>query len=128
MNAHPSLFDTRASQGAHRATDPATSVVAARSIGGQPIRDQQLRVLWAMFVVREPDATAHDIVLRLAYTGRAPQQSCVAKRLGELRDLGYVESTGTTRPGGTGRPLQVHRVTDTGVSVVRAAIVEGRCG
>jgi hypothetical protein len=42
-------------------------------------------------------ATAHDIVMRLAYSGHAPQQNCVARRFTTLHKNGHVIDTGLRR-------------------------------
>jgi hypothetical protein len=125
VNAHPSFLEeavqappvTRV-----RATDPDTSHTAAVSMTPTALRKEQARVLWALDQIErnEPGigATAHDLTMRLAYTGRAPQQNCVVKRCGELKELGFARDTGAKRPGGSGRPQIVWAITDTGREAV----------
>lgn len=102
-----------------RATDPDTSRDAAESM--KPYAgDECRRVLTAIVAIETyggEGATAHDIVMRLAYSGRAPQQNCVARRCTDLRAAGLIEDTGDRRPGGSGRPLIVWHTTDEGRAV-----------
>lgn len=99
-----------------RATDPDTSRDAALSIR-ECVGDQCRLVLTSLLEAERRSgrgATAHEIVMRLAYTGRAPQQSVVARRLTDLRNAGLIEDTGERRPGGSGRNLIVWASTTEG--------------
>lgn len=96
-----------------RVTDPPTSHAAAESMQGPPLSDQQALVLRTLVECdrtggyQHDGATAHEIVMRLAYTGHAPQQSVVARRLTDLRDAGLIVDSGRTRPGASNRQLIV---------------------
>lgn len=114
----PTLFDA-----AVRATDPDTSHQAAASMAGAPVSGQRLRVLTAIdeFERRNPHrngATAADVVMVMAYSGHAPQQSVVARRCTDLRELGLITEAGT-RPGTTGRQLTVWRLTEAGAEILK---------
>ena len=106
-----------------RPSDPDTSHAAAASIA--PVLSAQRRdVLAAAAAVADANphrtgATAAEIVMRLAYTGRAPQQSVVARRLSDLRDLGLVVDSGARRPGTSARALIAWQVTDAGREALR---------
>lgn len=105
----PTLFDAPPTRGASRATDPATSRDAARSLSGPVLRDQQALVLRSVDWLIE--ASAWEIHCHLGYR---VQQNVVAKRLGELVDLGMVRFTGKTRPGSSHRLQRVYALTDAG--------------
>lgn len=104
-----------------RATDPETSHAAAESIV-PALGAQRRQVLWALVECERhggmTGATAAEIVMRLAYTGAAPQQSVVARRLTDLRDLGLVVDSGETRPGTSARQLIAWASTEAGRSAV----------
>lgn len=85
-----------------RFTDPDTSHEAAAMIA-PVLRPEQARV----FGLLRSALTAYEIATNLRWQGFPRDQSCVAKRLSELRDLGLVYDTGQRRPGRTGRPLIV---------------------
>lgn len=112
--SQPSLFDAPAERGASRGSDPATSREAGRSMSGQVLRDQQALVLGS---VSASGSTAWQVTCDLLRRGHTVQQNVVAKRLGELRDLGMVRLTGETRPGSSSRHLQVFALTDAGRAV-----------
>lgn len=61
-------------------------------------------------------ATANDIVMRLAYTGEAPQQNSVSRRLTSLQRHGYVADGGERKPSTRrhGHPLIVWSSTPKG--------------
>lgn len=114
MTPQPTLFDAPATRGASRTRDPQTSRAAGRSMEGQPLRSQQALVLGAL----PGDFTAYEVAEVLWSRGRRIQQGVVAKRLGELRDLGFVRLTGATRPGASARQCQVYRRTEAGQAVL----------
>lgn len=90
-----------------RNTDPQTSRDAAE--------DVQPADIWTVLDVhrRHPDGvTDHELA---AITGRV--QTSVGKRRGELRDLGLIEDTGTTRLSPSGAPCSVWRITPPGRSI-----------
>lgn len=100
-----------------RATDPDTSKTAAEVVDNR-VTEQCLQVLWALVQCETHGghgATAHEVVLRLAYGGRAPQQNVAARRLTTLQRVGLVRDTGDRRPGSSPAPL-----------IVWASTVDGR--
>jgi hypothetical protein len=108
----PDLFSTPRA----RRTDPPTSKAAAEAIA-PALGEQMRRVLWAVCEMERTGslgATAHEIVMRLAYTGNAPQQSVVARRLTDLRDRGLVTDSGWTREGASARQLIAWCATEAG--------------
>lgn len=125
MNGAPaqlSLMDYAATRGSSRRSDPDTSRAAARSMDGQTLRDQQALVLETVARIAGPFnhycASAFDVVERLG--SDAPQQSVVAKRIGELVDLGMVEDAQRTRPGRSSRACRCFSLTERGWAWVRA--------
>lgn len=107
----PSLFDAPVARGASRASDPATSRDAGRSMSGAVLRVQQRQVLRA--VAWLGTATSYEVHRHLGYR---VQQNVAVKRLGELRELGLVRETGATRPGSSKRSLLVFEATEDGRS------------
>lgn len=104
----PTLFDAPLPDPV-RPGDPDTSHAAAASIA-DGLSAQRRSVYDALRDVERHNphragGTAYEIQLRLAYTGHAPQQSVIARRLTDLRDLGFVVDTGQRRPGSSGRQL-----------------------
>lgn len=83
-------------------------------MSGSVLRDQQALVLSE---VEQAGSTAWDITCGLVRRGHRVQQNVVAKRLGELRELGMVRLTGETRPGSSNRHQQVFAKTERGRSV-----------
>lgn len=125
MAEHPSLLDQPEMSGAPvgrmaRRSDPATSHAAAESMTPEVLSKQRTQVLWAACDVHRRNgaagATAWDVVRRLSFTGHAPQQSVVARRLDDLEVLGLVERTELTRPGSSSRHLMVWVPTAEGVA------------
>lgn len=76
---------------------------------GPVLRAQQQLVLAAVDWLAT--ATAWEIHCHLGYR---VQQNVVAKRLGELRDIGLVRWTGETRPGCSHREQLVYEATEQG--------------
>lgn len=95
--------------GTSRSTDPRTSHVAGRTLFGSILRDQQRLVLGA--VAHLGTATAWEVHSKVC---TLVQQNVVAKRLGELVELGMVRPTGATRPGSSHRNQTVYEVTEAG--------------
>lgn len=117
MAGQSSIFDDTPSR-RHRRSDPKAAKAAAESMSGPVLSGQRHRVLWALDdCIRHglPGASAHDVMMRLAYEpGGAPQQSVIAKRCSELRDAGLIVDTGETRRGSSHRELTVWTLTDEG--------------
>lgn len=119
MTAMPSLFDSQPRKRVRR-TDPDTSKAAAGSLDPLQLSEQRRKVLWAIAVMEhyghsgKPGATTAEIVMRLSYTGHAPQQSVVARRCTDLRDAGYIVDSGERRPGTSNTPLIVWVLTEAG--------------
>lgn len=119
MTTMPSLFDRQIpARKRVRRTDPDTSKAAAESLDPATLSEQRRRVLWAISVVEhyghKRGATACEIVMRLSYTGNAPQQSVVARRCTDLCEFGYIEDSGDRRNGNSNTPLIVWRLTEAG--------------
>lgn len=115
-------FDAPATRGASRASDPATSREAGRSMQGKALKQQQEDVLRAARRTGR-DFTAYEVwsYMERTFTRRPDgsvvgpiKENVISKRLGELRDLGLMRLTGTTRPGSSYRGQQVHAVTEAG--------------
>lgn len=117
MAGQSSIFDDAPSR-RHRHSDPKPARAAAESMSGPVLSGQRHRVLWALNdCIRHGlnGATAHDVVMRLAYEpGGAPQQSVIAKRCSELREAGLIVDTGRTRRGSSHRELTVWDLTEEG--------------
>lgn len=111
-----SLFDAPVERGASRQADPWTSREAGRSMSGAVLRAQQALVLEAVAQAAPRldlnCVNAYEVVRHLGE--RAPQQSVVSKRIGELVDLGLLAETGIARPGGSNRLCLCYRVTPLG--------------
>lgn len=104
----PTLFDA-ALPDPVRPGDPDTSHAAAASIA-DGLSAQRRAVFDAVAEVERRNrhrvgATAYEVQALLAYSGHAPQQSVIARRLSDLRDLGLVVDSGVRRPGSSGRLL-----------------------
>lgn len=104
MTDTPSLFDIPA--GGHaRTDDPDTSRDAATAVEPR-LNDQCRRVFAAILDIDHRNgggaATAHEIAMRLAYTGHAPAQNIIARRCTDLRRAGLVVDSGERRLGGSG--------------------------
>lgn len=104
----PTLFDAPLPDPV-RPGDPDTSHDAAASIT-DGLSAQRRSVFDAVCDVERHNrhrvgATAYEVQAVLAYTGHAPQQSVIARRLTDLRDLGLVADSGVRRPGSSGRQL-----------------------
>ena len=109
-----SLFDAPATRGASRASDPATSREAGRSMSGQVLRDQQALVLSALCALHRRLCRGGNAFEVQCHLGpRAPQQSVISKRLGELVERGMVEPF-DHRPGPSSRQQIVYRPTREG--------------
>lgn len=116
MSGQLDLFAAPATRGASRRDGPGTSRAAGRSMSGQILRDQQMRVVDALG--RLGDATAWEVTGWLNCGAIQPvQQNVISKRLGELRDLGMVRETGETRPGSSHRHQMVFALTERGRAV-----------
>lgn len=111
MSTQERLFDYATTRGASRATDPWTSVEAARSMSGPVLRDQQVLVLRGLGHL---DCTAYEVWLRLQDDPCRPKENVVSKRLGELVDAGMLRPTGKTRPGSSHREQKVYELTEQG--------------
>lgn len=129
-----SLFDrldSAPSQAGARATDPDTAHGAAEALSGVKLRRQQALVLAAIGELArrgQPDATAAEVVIRLAYgdvqrglgyTGDPPDQGTVASRCAELHRGGLLTDGGERRPGRRNRPLIAWRLTTKALEVLR---------
>lgn len=90
--------------GLARSTDPETSQEAAESINP---RGQQERIVRTLIHL----VTANRYEISEA-SGLTEYQA--GRRLSELSDAGYIAWTGEVRPGATGRPQSVWRVTQAG--------------
>lgn len=106
-----------------RASDPPTSKAAAESLPAPVLSVQRHAVLAAVeaierFNPHKVGATAYEVMARMAFTGHGPAQNIVARRLTDLRELGFVEDSGVTRPGGSNRPLVAWRITATGIEAL----------
>lgn len=100
-----------------RATDPDTSRLAAESMTADALGRQQFSVLWAMQQIDRHEhvgANAHDIAMRLSYTGRAPAENVIVKRCRELEDFALIRETDERKRGGSGRLQIVWEVTEAG--------------
>lgn len=66
-------------------------------------------------------ATAHDIVMRLAFSGDAPEQNSVSRRLTSLMRHGHVVDSGERKPSARrhGHPLVVWASTQGGRAWLR---------
>jgi hypothetical protein len=92
-----------------RATDPPTSPAAARTMTPEVRARQQAALLLALH--RRPDGAG--ICQELADdVGALPNRA--ARRLGDLRDAGYVTLSGESRRAATGRLQMIHQLTDAG--------------
>lgn len=120
------LFDAPATRGTARKRDRQTAKDAAASMAGDVLRDQQRKVLDVVAACWEHGATAYEVATQLGL-----QQNVMAKRLGELGDLGLTQRrTGAiggeliyeARPGGSGRRCDVWRITDAGRERVRGMV------
>ena len=108
-----SLLDASATRGSSRRSDPQTSRDAGRSVADDVLRDQQALVLAAVGTLT--DATAWEVTGWINCGAVKPiQQNVVAKRLGELRERGFVWWTGGTRPGSSHREQRVYALTAKG--------------
>jgi hypothetical protein len=125
MTDHPQIFGGPVS--AHpparaRRSDPITSHIAAESMTPAALSKQRSLVLWAIVQLERhggDGATTVDICVRLAYENNTvPQQSVVARRCTDLRDLGLIEDSGVTRIGTSKRPLIVWKSTAAGREAV----------
>lgn len=99
------LFDLTHS----RPTDPDTSKDAAVSVLPAAKR-QCAEVLDAVCRLDPQGATAYEVLTFLERDGRRRQQSVVARRLSDLRDVGLIVDSGERRRGMTGRDLIVWKV------------------
>lgn len=111
----PTLFDGPLPDPV-RPDDPDTSHAAAASIA-DGLSAQRRAVFDAVRTVERHNphrvgATAYEVQAVLAYTGHAPQQSVIARRLTDLRDLGLVVDSGVRRPGSSGRQLICWKAVD----------------
>lgn len=93
------LFDAPATRGAHRRSDPATSISAARSVNTQRQRDQIMRQLLGS----SEGMTADDLAAGMR---PRPHRSSVASRLALMADDGLVYAFGQ-RVNDNHRPVQV---------------------
>lgn len=98
--------------GAARNTDPATSHQAATHVNRDNDQALVLRIHAA-----HPDGLTDFELADLC--NRA--QTSLGKRRGELRDAGYIEDTGGTRPAPSGAAATVWRITPQGIRAVRRA-------
>lgn len=105
------LFSTPATRGASRQSDPWTSRDAGRSMAGDVLPAQQELVLRGFGHI---DSTAYEVWLRLQDNPSCPKENVISRRMGELRDVGYLRLTGKTRPGSSRRAQQVHELTEKG--------------
>lgn len=123
----PSLFDDSEPRTIpSRSTDPATSHAAVRAItvkaGSQRARLLQAfmdsyRIEISSWQGHFPSGLTDEEAMDRA-VGVAPRSE-FSKRCSELREAGYIEPTGETRPGSSGLQRIVSRITDKGRAAVR---------
>lgn len=100
---------------AARNTDPATSKQAANNL---PIRGgtQRAKILSAYL----DGAYTDDEIGQITGLASLPN-CCYWKRCSELRQAGYIEPTGQTRPSRVNKLQQVCRITEAGRDVLQSA-------
>lgn len=102
-----------------RTDDPPTSHAAAKSIvpGLGKQRAQVLTLIEQVDgIYSDGGATAYEVAARSEF-----QQSVVARRCTDLRDLGFVSDSGRTRPGSSGRHLIIWYLTDSGRAALKGS-------
>lgn len=104
-----------------RATDPATSHAATKTIRLRA-GTQRARLLEAFALEAAGFGLTDEEAADLA--DGVPYRSEFAKRCSELREAGWIETTGTTRKGVAGHDRIVSKITDAG----RAALAIARRG
>lgn len=97
---------------AARNSDPPTSHQAAARHPALRRLDRR-RVLMAHHLIPE-GMTDHELAANLGGL-----QTSLGKRRGELRDLGLIENSGTTRPAPSGSPAIVWKITAAGMEAVK---------
>lgn len=105
MSQTPTLFDYADTAARSRATDPATSRVAGRSVH---LKERKREVLSAMSSLGGT-VTASQIQAWLARHGIVREAGSIRSRLAQLRDDELVRTVGVRvvpKPMGTGRPEQ----------------------
>lgn len=100
-----------------RHTDPPTSQEAAASRDNRIRWASQKHKLLAAFAERA-DMTDEEAG---KVTGLYSSRACYWKRCGELRDLGYIEDTGRTRPSKCGHEVIVSTITQAGLAALADA-------
>lgn len=105
-----------------RNADPATSKAAAADDTGRDVL--RMRLLWA-FTAEERLAERFRLKPRgltrdeAAVWASLPATSNTSRRLSDLKDLGYIKATGSTRLGESGRHQTVWRLTSEGWTEAR---------
>lgn len=110
-----------------RTSDPETSHAAAREIKVKA-NSQRARLLYAFWLEREMrhDANVPDSKAGLTdeqamrWSPEVSARSEYAKRCSELREGGFIEPTGETRPGSAGPQRIVSRITAKGRAWIEA--------
>ena len=118
----PSLFDVVAAEHEKlmtpephtlaRATDPHTSLAAAKALGGKA-GTMRRRLLFAYRQIEE--LTADEAAEQAGYSA----EDGAWKRVSDLLTAGLIEDTGYTRAGRLGRQQRVLRITAAGVEALR---------
>lgn len=101
MNEQRSLF---VESPAVRARDPWTSAAAVPSLQS---RRQRCREVYAALLAHPDGATAHEVGEWLFAQGVRMAENAVARRFGDLEDLGLAVRPGDTRPGAYKREQEV---------------------
>lgn len=98
-----------------RESDPATSHTATREIRVKA-GSQRAHLLKAFgyWPYSRDGATDEEAMMHAFKNGWVNPSSEYAKRCSELRDGGFIEPTGETRPGTSGQARIVSRITDKG--------------
>lgn len=117
MTATPSLFDVEPGAAYEtvrlpehaRNSDPDTSKEAADSMRSV-LNFECHQVLEVVKAFGPGGITAYGVSMALAARGIHRQQNCVARRLSDLRDAGFIEDSGERRPGSSNRLLTVWRM------------------
>lgn len=105
MTEEPDLFTVDPVTHA-RSSDPGTSHAAAHAL-----TDKQTMLRTLLRAYRDHGPMHADGATRAAgYTA----QDGAWKRVSDLKGMGYIEHTGQTRPGASGRQQQVCAITDEG--------------
>ncbi len=93
-----------------RTSDPGTSHEAAAKLS-----DKQTMMRTLLATYRETNWTAEEASFVAGYSA----EDGAWKRVSDLKRAGWIEPTGATRPGSSGRQQQVCRITDKGREALR---------